>query len=655
MIANGVSENVVKTLTHSLLPEHRRYQSCASMHAAARHRDCNHLWPMDDTDFAWASRERREKGLNHWSYESNESRARSKRSLSTTLQRVDLSSEAVGLCGLPPDEPQEQEPHDDDDDDDGDAQKSHDDDIEKSLTMPSVNVKTIRCALSAGTVIEVLWAILHGQRDVHPALVIKVQKTVVRIRWLKKIGSAGVLIVDETLAEQSVYIRHVSDTLAEVEELRADEPRPAGVSPDVRCWRSIGSDANSANDAAIPAPEADVSTAAVRRAALAPATEAASAAEATAVEAAVHPEDELSEQPALIDLAEPVLFGKARCIRGTAAYPSSNPVEWLSDSHLANAHAVDELPNGNVRVTYNYPREEASVPNIFGQRPATRVFQQRDRVLIQQFCGGCHWHNLCLIGPECRAYYWEPMAKNTLNSRHPIRTAFNNVAPDGWQLECIALQAQADGHSCGDWAHYFRTRVLRYAADDSLIGTGTFADFLAQGLINLMTLRGSARQTAERSQRRIARQLRDALRTLLRGAAQKGLLPWGDSQLEDFTSDGTVAHPIDLESLDESIEGNEGFVAPQADELAASVTRAAVAAAKAAACAAEAATAAAAAHPGDKILTGIAETARARAEKAADEAAMSLQVLEELQGKMDTGIRVNPALARLWGVDRGGN
>ena len=45
--------------------------------------------------------------------------------------------------------------------------------------------------------------------------------------------------------------------------------------------------------------------------------------------------------------------------------------------------------------------------------------------------------------------------------------------------------------------------------------------------LNLMTLRGSARQTAERSQRRIARQLRDALRTLLRSAAQKGALPWG--------------------------------------------------------------------------------------------------------------------------------
>ena len=84
-----------------------------------------------------------------------------------------------------------------------------------------------------------------------------------------------------------------------------------------------------------------------------------------------------SEPPALIDLAEPVLFGKARCIRGTAAYPSSNPVEWLSDSHLANAHAVDERPIGTVRVTYNYPRDEASVPNIFGHRPVTRLFQQR--------------------------------------------------------------------------------------------------------------------------------------------------------------------------------------------------------------------------------------------------------------------------------------
>ena len=96
--------------------------------------------------------------------------------------------------------------------------------------------------------------------------------------------------------------------------------------------------------------------------------------------------------------------------------------------------------------------------------------------------------------------------------------------------------------------------MLRYAADDSLIGTGTFADFLAQGLINLMTLRGSARQTAERSQRRIARQLRDALRTLLRSAAQKGALPWGkpwgEVRLDDFAADGSAASPVTVD-LDE--------------------------------------------------------------------------------------------------------
>jgi hypothetical protein len=197
--------------------------------------------------------------------------------------------------------------------------------------------------------------------------------------------------------------------------------------------------------------------------------------------------------------------------------------------------------------------------------------------------------------------------------------------------------------------------VLAYAAEQK-VRTCTFPAFLQAELPNLRLLRGTPLTEAERRQRRFATQRRDALRELLRGAAQKGLLPWGDSQLEDFTSDGTVSHPIDLESLDESIEGNEGFVAPQADESAVLVARAAVAAAEAAARAAEAA--AAVRRPRrprilgttDKILTSIAETARARAEKAADEAAMSLRVLEELQGKMDTGIRVNSTLARLWGV-----
>ena len=43
-----------------------------------------------------------------------------------------------------------------------------------------------------------------------------------------------------------------------------------------------------------------------------------------------------------------------------------------------------------------------------------------------------------------------------------------------------------------------------------------------------------------------------------------------------------------------------------------------------------------------------AETARARAVKAAGEAAFSLEVLQDLQGLMDVGIRVNHDLIRLW-------
>ena len=55
---------------------------------------------------------------------------------------------------------------------------------------------------------------------------------------------------------------------------------------------------------------------------------------------------------------------------------------------------------------------------------------------------------------------------------------------------------------------------------------------------------------------------------------------------------------------------------------------------------------------GNAIKTLFAETARARAAKAADDVAMSLRLLQDLQGQMDVGIRVNPILARavLWRV-----
>ena len=83
-------------------------------------------------------------------------------------------------------------------------------------------------------------------------------------------------------------------------------------------------------------------------------------------------------------------------------------------------------------------------------------------MLIQQFCDGIHWHNLVLLGPEQLAYYWEPLGR-PLRRHDPIRTAFERAAQPSWALESIRVELQADGHSCGDWAHWFRCRVLTYA------------------------------------------------------------------------------------------------------------------------------------------------------------------------------------------------
>jgi len=245
-------------------------------------------------------------------------------------------------------------------------------------------------------------------------------------------------------------------------------------------------------------------------------------------------------------------------MRGDLAYPSNDQREWLSDVIIANGHAADERPEGDVPVRFNYPRSLAQMPAIFRQRPAQRVLHEQQSCLGQQYCDGIHWHNIALLGPERRAYYWEPKG-SSLNARNAIREAFYAAAPPGWTLESIPLSLQADGHSCGDWAHYFRCRLLAYAAEGKL-GTNTFPAFLQAKLPNLRLLKGTPLTEAERRQRRLATQRRDALRELLRGAARKGALPWGESQLEDFTPDGTVARPIDVDTLDETAEGDEDFV-----------------------------------------------------------------------------------------------
>ena len=147
-----------------------------------------------------------------------------------------------------------------------------------------------------------------------------------------------------------------------------------------------------------------------------------------------------------------------------------------------------------------------------------------------------------------------------MGSRHAIREAFYAAAPAGWELVSIPLKLQADGHSCGDWAHYFRCRLMAYVAEGHM-GTRTFPSFLQADMPNLRQLKGTPLQETERRQRRTATRRRDALRELLRGAARRGALPWGDSQLEGFTQDGSVANPVDLDALDESMEGDEAFEA----------------------------------------------------------------------------------------------
>ena len=62
-----------------------------------------------------------------------------------------------------------------------------------------------------------------------------------------------------------------------------------------------------------------------------------------------------------------------------------------------------------------------------------------------RYCDGVHWRNWALVGPEKVAYYWDPANGNKLGSRDPMRAAFQEHAPAGWTIICIALEVQADG------------------------------------------------------------------------------------------------------------------------------------------------------------------------------------------------------------------
>ena len=128
--------------------------------------------------------------------------------------------------------------------------------------------------------------------------------------------------------------------------------------------------------------------------------------------------------------------------------------------------------------------------------------------------------------------YTEVKYGKALQRRSPVFTAFRAAAPDGWELVSIAAELQADGYSCSDWSHYFRCRMLAYVADSAQLGTCSFAMFLiGDDLRDLHSVPRVERVQAGRKHRRFAQRRRDALRSLLLSAAQRGELPHGRTRL----------------------------------------------------------------------------------------------------------------------------
>jgi hypothetical protein len=267
-------------------------------------------------------------------------------------------------------------------------------------------------------------------------------KTVVRVRWLMPLESDADVLVMGDFAEQSWPVRLITNTLANVEEPIGEYQRPTGVGLDQRFWRwavPSGTFNVSATAATSAAGTASAAAAASSPAAASSSAAAASPTAAASLSSSSAAAAGSSSNP--IVLAEPELFGTTTTLRGDMAYPSNNRMQWLSDQHLANGHVADERPEGKAPVRYNYPRPSEMVPKMFSERPAQRIFREGTGALIQQFCGGMHWHNLALVGPEKICYYWEPYGK-ALSRRSPEFAAFSAAAPDDWALVSITVELQ---------------------------------------------------------------------------------------------------------------------------------------------------------------------------------------------------------------------
>ena len=108
----------------------------------------------------------------------------------------------------------------------------------------------------------------------------------------------------------------------------------------------------------------------------------------------------------------------------------------------------------------------------------------------------------------------------------------------------------------------YRCRYVAASDDEgclTALGSGTFAEFLRGGCVNLRSMRGFDLKQAEKANNEFARERRDALRDLLRSAAGKGLLPWGTTRIADFHADQAAVQPLAFIDLDEDLEGDSEF------------------------------------------------------------------------------------------------
>ena len=91
------------------------------------------------------------------------------------------------------------------------------------------------------------------------------------------------------------------------------------------------------------------------------------------------------------------------------------------------------------------------------------------------------------------------------------------------------------------------------------LGSGTFPEFLRGDCVNLRSVRGVAAKEAERLNSSFISKRRVALRTLLRAAAHRGVLPWGTTRMADFSADEVGAEAADFIVLDEDLAGDSEF------------------------------------------------------------------------------------------------